>query len=189
MGTAVESAERAATALAIVGRGAVDTAEPAGHSRNASSFFADPAAWLVLAAAEEALAGAQDEIDAAGVGVVVVSGHCTAHTMSALSAGAARGLVSPLRFAGANPGVLAGLPCIMLKLRGPSLVFTMDPAEGIGPATAVAAGWLRDGHAGHVLLAEYGRNRERHHARALLIRAARDGETDDRPAVAGLLSA
>lgn len=189
METAGESAERTATALAIVGRASLDTAEPAEYSRNAASFFADPAAWLVLAAVEEALAGAREDIDAADVGAVVVSSHCTAHTMAALSAGAARGLVSPLRFAGANPGVLAGLPCIMLKLRGPSLVFTMDPAEGIGPATAVAAGWLRDGQAGHVLLAEYHRNGERHLARALLLRSARDGETDDRAAIAELLSA
>ena len=48
-------------------------------------------------------------------------------TLTAIAGTAARGFVSPLRFAGANPGVLAGLACIRWKLRGPSLTFAMAP--------------------------------------------------------------
>jgi hypothetical protein len=187
----VSTVDQTSAGIAVVGEASVVTGTPAEFSRNASSFFADPAAWLLVAAVEQALADCPEPVLAAPdeVGVIVVSDRCTLLTMDAIAATAARGLVSPLRFAGANPGVLAGLPCIVLGLRGPTLVLTMDPADGAGPATAVAASWLRAGQARHLLLAVYSLVGGGHVARCLILRAAAPGERDACRDVPGLLTA
>ncbi|GAA3452396.1 hypothetical protein [Dactylosporangium matsuzakiense] len=150
--------------------GEADTAD----ARNAPSFFVDPAGWLVNTAVSGALqtTGAlpTTAIEPDEVAVIVVSDICSATTMASIAASAERGVVSPLRFAGANPGVLAGLPCIRGKLRGPSLTLTMPPDEGLPVAAVVAAGWLRDGHARHVVLATYAIEAGRPVARCAVVR-------------------
>jgi Beta-ketoacyl synthase, N-terminal domain len=168
--------------LTVIADRTVAGADPRGYSRNAPSFYADPAAWLVVAAVQEALAAcAENPLSTPDeVGVVAVSPVCTAHTMRAIAHSAADGLVSPLRFAGASPGILAGLACIRWKLRGPTLTLTMDPASGLDIAATVAGGWLRDGQARYVLVAAYDIEGERHVARCTVVRGRRPGEPDGR---------
>ena len=167
--------------FSVIGSGSAASANPAEFARNAPSFFADPVAWLVSAAVGRALDDCPDDL--AGrpdkVGVIALSGTCTGLTMAALAASAGRGMVSPLRFAGANPGVLAGLPCIRWRFRGPTLTLAMPPAHGLEPATVVAGAWLHGGQASHVLIATHRVEDAVHVARCAVIRAATD-EADGR---------
>ncbi len=143
--------------IAVVGSGTAAATDPTRYARNSSSFFVDPAGWLVAAAVEEALDGCPEPVLSVPdrVGVVVLSDDGPAATMRAIAGTAGRGLVSPLRFAGANPGVLAGLPCIRWRLRGPSLTFAMEPDAAISAAQVVAAAWLYGGQAAYVLIASH----------------------------------
>jgi hypothetical protein len=146
-------------------------------SRNGPSLFADPVAWLVAAAAAAALAACSGDVlsEPDEVGVIAVSSGCTARTMRAIAGTAGGGLVSPLRFAGAIPGVLAGLVCIRWKLRGPTLTFSMDPVAGIDVAATVAGAWLSRGQARHVLVAAHRIEDGHHMARCVVVRGAPAG--------------
>jgi hypothetical protein len=147
---------------------------------------ADPVAWAVTAAVADALARSTAQVRAAvdggsgtaaaAIGVIVVSPQCTATTMRAIARTAERGLVSPLRFAGANPGVLAGLPCITWRLRGPSLVLGSDAETAVPVAAVVARSWLDLGHAGYALVAVHSLSGAGHEARCAVLRAARPDE-------------
>jgi len=169
--------------LVAAGLGAADTADPAGFARNVPSFYADPAAWLVATAAERALdscaVAVRDDPDR--IGVVAVSPGCSAATLAVIARSTARGAVSPLRFAGASPGVLAGLTCIRRGLRGPSLTVTMPAAGGIPVAAVVAAGWLRAGQAEYVLVAAHTIDGDGHHARCAVLRRGTGGPAADLP--------
>jgi hypothetical protein len=145
--------------IVVIASGTARPADPAQVSRNAPSFFADPAGWLVAAAVEDALSNCPQQILSVPdqVGVVVLGDEGPARTMRDIARTARTGLVSPLRFAGTNPGILAGLPCIRWKLRGPSLNLSMRPAAGIDTAAIVASAWLRSGQADYVIVAATGR--------------------------------
>ena len=171
------------TAVAVGGTAGADPAE---FSRNSPSFFADPAAWAVTAAVADALARSAADVraaiggeSAASVGVIVISPQCTATTMRAIGRTAGRGLVSPLRFAGANPGVLAGLPCITWRLRGPSLVLGSEAADAVPVAAVVARSWLEAGQTCYVLAAVHSMRDHGHAARCAVLRAARPDEPGD----------
>lgn len=175
------------TPLAVVARGEARADDRERHAGNGPSFFADEAAWLVASAATRAIAAAAEDVVAApdAVGVIAMSATCTASTMQRLAATASSGVVSPLRFAGANPAVIAGLPSITLGLHGPTLVLSMPPAEALDTAALVVAAWLRDEQARYVLLAAH----EAGAARCAVLRAARDRESDVTPALAADLVA
>jgi len=138
----------------VLGFASASAADPATFSRNAPSFYADPVAWLVATAVGRAVERCDHELTRVrdDVGVVVLSEVATLTTMRAIAAGAARGRVSPIRFAGASPGLLAGLTCLRWKFRGPNLMLSMSPADGAGPAVAVVRGWLASGAARSVVL-------------------------------------
>ncbi|MFG1965134.1 hypothetical protein [Nonomuraea sp. NPDC049028] len=179
--------------LATLAHGLCETGDLAAAGRRTASFYADPAAWLVVAAVEAALAGAPEAVRrrVAEIGALAVSDHGTRPTMRSVADTAARGRVSPLRFAGANPGSLAGLLCITLGFRGPSLLVCMPP-ERAGPVVAlIAAGWLATGQCRYVAVAEHSENNGHHtvaarilapaadrHNAAARARAARRGDAD-----------
>ncbi len=157
--------------LSTVARHTVDAEDPREFARNARSFFADVAGWMVNAAVSGALTGADDVLSEPDeVALIAVSDRCSAATMATIAAGSVQGVVSPLRFAGSSPGILAGLPCIRWKLRGPSLTLTMPPAEGLPVAGILAGAWLRTGQARYVVLATYTVEDGRHVARCWVVR-------------------
>ncbi|MCO5994306.1 beta-ketoacyl synthase N-terminal-like domain-containing protein [Actinoallomurus rhizosphaericola] len=131
----------------------VDCADPNQHSRNRKSLYVDPVAWLAVEVADRALAQIP-EVTAAGedTAVLAISAHCTIATMRSIAERIRSGRLSPLRFTGANPGLLAGAVCLERQLRGPSLTLTMPPELGRDTALVVAEGWLRSGQARYVLL-------------------------------------
>jgi Beta-ketoacyl synthase, N-terminal domain len=141
----------------VLGRSVLHCADPAAYASNAPSMFADPVAWLVCAVAEEATGQCADVLARSrdDVGVLVVSEFATLTTMRSIAGSARRGRVSPLRFAGANPAVVAGLVCIRQGFRGPALTLSMPVATGVLAAAAVADGLLSSGAAGHLVLATH----------------------------------
>jgi hypothetical protein len=141
--------------LRVLATGGATTDELTGK-RRAASFYADPVAWLVVDAVEDVLAHAA-EVRTAGVdvGVLSVSSVATKHTMRQLAAGSGRGHVSPMRFAGASAGSIAGLSCIVFGFKGPSLVLSMSPGDGRPVAEIVARSWLAAGSCRYVILNEH----------------------------------
>ncbi|GCB95713.1 beta-ketoacyl synthase N-terminal-like domain-containing protein [Streptomyces noursei] len=138
----------------VLGSATVVADDPGEHARNKPSFYADPAAWLVAETVDRALADCAEHVrdDADDTAILVVSATGSERTMRRIADSVPRSRVSPLRFAGANPGVLAGLPALRHGLRGPSLLLAGHPDAAAPVAGTVIAGWLRDGHARHVLL-------------------------------------
>ena len=161
--------------LTVVGKVTVSTADPAGLSRNAPSFYADPAAWLVTHAVQRALDDCAEDVlgEPDEVAVIVVSSQGTEATMTGIARSARAGRVSPLRFAGASPGTLAGLPCARLGLRGPSLMVTTGGPDGLDTATLLAGTWLRAAHARYALVVSHQRDGDLHQAECLVMRGPR----------------
>lgn len=145
--------------------------------RRIPSRYADPASWAVLAAVDELWAGRPDDLrPAAGTtAMVVVSTYGTTDTMTAIAGMVPGGRLSPLRFAGASAGGLASLACMVHGLRGPALVITTDPADGLPAARSMARHWLHTGAASHVLIADHDHDPLRgHEVRCVLVTS---GET------------
>ncbi|MFF1545826.1 beta-ketoacyl synthase N-terminal-like domain-containing protein [Streptomyces sp. NPDC058291] len=164
--------------LAVAGHATVSVADPASCTRNKPSFYADPVAWLIVSAAEEALAPCREEVLAEPdeVAVLVTNDGRALPTHLRIARDAARGRVSPLRFAGSNPGILAGLTCLTLGLRGPSLVLEADVDDAADVATALAGDWLHTGRARYVLWAAYRQDGDSCTATCVVLRA---GTPDD----------
>lgn len=112
-------------------------------SRNRPSVFATPLAWAVADFARSLIAS-EPSIDPLRTALVVVSDECSLATVADLARTAVKGIVSPLRFAGASPSVIAGLPALEQGLRGPVLCLTMMPRHASGAINALVRYWLRE---------------------------------------------
>lgn len=95
-------------------------------SSNRPSLYADPLGWAVVDFLSVNFAGIVEKNND-NTGIIVVSDYCTQLTMKNLYPGIKKGYISPLKFAGANPGVMAGLPAIIYGLRGASMTLSMSP--------------------------------------------------------------
>ena len=112
-------------------------------SRNRPSLYADPLAWAVaefIAPFMEGRSGA----DGVSIGLVVVSDICSLRTIRTLSTTATTGSISPLKFAGASPSIVAGLAALCHGLRGPTIVLTMRPGAAHCAAEAQLRSWFHD---------------------------------------------
>ncbi len=112
-------------------------------SRNGPALFAAPLAWAV-ADFTRSLIGEGDAIPADRTAMIVVSDECSLGTIGELSRTAARGAISPLRFAGASPSIVAGLPALEQGIRGPTLCLTMPPRNASRAILALVDHWIRD---------------------------------------------
>ncbi|MFJ6573336.1 beta-ketoacyl synthase N-terminal-like domain-containing protein [Streptomyces sp. NPDC091292] len=129
------------------------------------SLYADPLAWLVADAVEDALSGCADDVLAVreDVATILVSAECTLRTMEAVARSVPSGRVSPLRFAGASPGSAGSLVCLLHGFKGPSLTFSTTPEAGLSAAHTVARSWLRSGAASYVVLCAHEEPEGRRH--------------------------
>ncbi|GGZ48761.1 hypothetical protein GCM10010387_48920 [Streptomyces inusitatus] len=149
------------TRLRVVARTRVGGDMAEGPVRRTVSSYADPVALLVSDTVAEVLALLPETDTEPGTGtgtstgVLTVSETGTLHTMRTLAAGLGRGRISPLRFAGAGPGSLAGLACIVHGLRGPSLVLTMPPTAAEPLLVPLVHGWLTTGGCRQVVVNEH----------------------------------
>ena len=144
--------------MVVVGEGVAAAPDlPGPRPKQKASAYADPLSWLVFSAVQQALDGCREELLTAreSVGHIVVSDHCTLHTMLEIAAAIPSGRVSPLRFSGANPGSVCSLPSQLLGFSGPSLTLSMPPEKGLPSAVTITRRWLRQGSAVHVLITSH----------------------------------
>jgi hypothetical protein len=172
------------TALALLARGEADDFEKPLFDKQAVNTvrYADHAAWVVATATARAFAAARDAVTAADdrVGVIATSARGPVETMGWVGNAAREGYSSPLRYPATNPGSLAGVTCILLGLRGPTLVLTMPTASGAPLATALGGSWIARGDVPLVVTAaSWERAPGKHAARCVLLGAASAGPAYD----------
>jgi hypothetical protein len=102
--------------------------------------YADPAAWVVATAVAAAVDEAATAVAAAGV--ITVGERGPIEAMDFVARAAVEGFASPLRFVAAGPGTLAGVACIALGFRGPTLNLTRPLAEAVPVALFLTERWL-----------------------------------------------
>jgi hypothetical protein len=140
--------------------------------QNRPSFYATPVAW---AAANFTQLLIEDEggIVPHHTGMIVVSDECSLSTIRDLSRTAAQGTISPLRFAGASPSIVAGLPALQQGIRGPTLSLTMPPEHASSAIVALINYWIRYGNIVSVIaIAHYKQGDRRHLFKGLIARSA-----------------
>jgi hypothetical protein len=140
-------------------------------ARNRPSFYAAPVAWAA-AAFTQALIGEEGGIASLHTGLIVVSDECSLGTIRELSRAAADGTISPLRFAGASPSIVAGLPALEQGIRGPTLALTMPPAHASDAILALIEYWMRyNGVVSVIAIAHYTRGEGGHLFKGLIARS------------------
>jgi len=143
-------------------------------ARNRPSFYATPVAW---AAANFTQSLIEDEggIVPHHTGMIVVSDECSLSTIQDLSRMAAQGSISPLRFAGASPSIVVGLPALQQGIRGPTLCLTMPPGNASSAIVATISYWIRYCNIVSVIaIAHYKQGESRHLFKGLIARAGGD---------------
>ena len=141
--------------------------------RNRPSFYATPVAW---AAADFTQSLIEDEggIVPHQTGLIVVSDECSLSTIRELSR-TAQGTISPLRFAGASPSIVAGLPALQHGIRGPTLSLTMPPDHASSALVALITFWITYSDVMSVIaIAHYAQVGRRHLFKGLIARATGD---------------
>jgi hypothetical protein len=142
--------------------------------RNRPSFYAPPVAWAA-ANFTQALITEEGGIVPHHTGLIVVSDECTLSTIRDLSRTAGQGTISPLRFAGASPSIVAGLPALQQGFRGPTLTLTMMPDHASDAIVATINYWIRYGNIVSVIaIAHYKQSERRHLFKGLIARSADD---------------
>ena len=144
-------------------------------SRNRPSFFAPPLAWAIAEFTRALMAGAGAPVPA-HTGLIVVSDECSLATIRDLSRMAAGGAISPLRFAGASPSIVAGLAALENGLRGPTVALTMRPEHAAAAIAAMIRSWM-SGHdlAAVIVVAHYADAERGHVFKGLIARPGDDG--------------
>lgn len=110
-------------------------------ARNRPSFYATPVAWAAADFTQSLIDG-EGGIVPQHTGMIVVSDECSLSTIRELSRTAAQGAISPLRFAGSSPSIVAGLPALQQGLRGPTLALTMPPEHASTAIAALIRHWI-----------------------------------------------
>jgi hypothetical protein len=132
--------------LTAAGRGEAKAADRSifDPGARAAVRYADPTAWVTATAVGRALLGTKLRISVAGdrTGIVTVSEHGPMETMATVAEAAREGYSSPLRYPAANPASLAGVSCILFRLRGPSLNLLMPLSKGVSAGLFMAGRWL-----------------------------------------------
>ena len=142
--------------------------------RNKPSFYAPPVAWAA-ANFTQSLIEDQGGIVPHHTGMIVVSDECSLSTIRDLSRTAAQGTISPLRFAGASPSIVVGLPALQQGIRGPTLCLTMPPAHASSAIVAMINYWIRYCNIVAVIaIAHYNLGERRHLFKGLIARSVGD---------------
>lgn len=142
--------------------------------RNRPSFYATPVAWATANFAQSLI---EDEggIVPHQTGMIVVSDECSLSTIRELSRTAAQGAISPLRFAGASPSIVAGLPALEQGIRGPTLCLTMPPGHASSAIVATVNYWFSYSKIVSVIaIAHYKLDERRHLFKGLIARSDSD---------------
>lgn len=143
-------------------------------ARNRPSFYATPVAWAAADFTQLLI------VDEGGIvphhtGMIVVSDECSLSTIRDISRTAAQGTISPLRFAGASPSIVAGLPALQQGIRGPTVCLTMPPEHASSAIVALINYWMRYSNIVSVIaIAHFKLGERRHLFKGLIARSADD---------------
>lgn len=141
-------------------------------SRNKPSFYATPLAWAV-ANFTQLLIEAEGAIEPHHTGMIVVSDECSLSTIRELSRTAAQGSISPLRFAGSSPSIVAGVAALEQGIRGPTVCLTMPPAHASSAIVALIDYWIKYNNIVSVIaIAHYKLDENCHLFKGLIARSA-----------------
>lgn len=144
------------------------------EGRNRPSFYATPVAWAA-ASFTQSLIGDEGGIVPHHTGLIVVSDECSLSTIRELSRTAAQGTISPLRFAGASPSIVAGVAALQQGIRGPTVTLTMRPDHASSAIVAMINYWMSYSKIVSVIaIAHYQQDERRHLFRGLIARSAGD---------------
>jgi hypothetical protein len=142
--------------------------------RNKPSFYATPVAWAV-ANFTQVLIEDEGGIVPHHTAMIVVSDECSLSTIREVSRSAAQGTISPLRFAGASPSIVAGLPALQQGIRGPTVCLTMPPGHASSAIVAMINYWIKYCNIVSVIAIAHFKLGERHHLfKGLIARSADD---------------
>ena len=142
--------------------------------RNRPSFYATPVAWAVANFTQLLL---EDEVGIVPhhTGLIVVSDECSLSTIRDISCTAARGNISPLRFAGSSPSIVAGLPALQQGIRGPTVCLTMPPTHAADAIVAMIDYWIKYSNIVSVIaIAHHNLGENRHLFKGLIARSVDD---------------
>ena len=143
-------------------------------ARNRPSFYATPVAWAA-ANFTQLLIEEEGAIVPHHTGMIVASDECSLGTIRDLSRTAAQGTISPLRFAGASPSIVAGLPALEQGIRGPTVCLTMPPAHASSAIVALIDYWIRYSNVVSVIaIAHFKLGENRHLFKGLIARPGGD---------------
>ena len=143
-------------------------------ARNRPSFYATPVAWAV-ANFTQSLIEAEGAIVPHHTGMIVVSDECSLSTIRELARTAAQGKISPLRFAGSSPSIVAGVAALEQGIRGPTVCLTMPPAHASSAIVAMINYWIRYSNILSVIvIAHYKLDENCHLFKGLIARSADD---------------
>ncbi len=143
-------------------------------ARNRPSFYATPVAWATADFTQMLI---QDDgpIVPHSTGLIVASDACSLATIRELSRSATQGTMSPLRFAGASPSIVAGLPALQQGIRGPTLSLTMQPEHASDAIVAIVGYWMKHAKVESVIaVAHYQQGKSDHLFKGLIARSAGD---------------
>jgi hypothetical protein len=141
--------------------------------RNRPSFYATPVAWAVANFTQVLIGSDEVGIVPQHTGMIVVSDECSLSTIRELSRTAAQGSISPLRFAGASPSIVAGLPALEQGIRGPAVCLTMPPAHASNAIMAMINYWIKYNLIGSVIVIAHHKLADgRHLLKGLIARSA-----------------
>lgn len=142
--------------------------------RNRPSFYATPLAWAA-ANFTQLLIADEGVIVPHHTGMIVASDECSLSTIRELSRSAAQGTISPLRFAGASPSIVAGLPALQQGIRGPTLCLTMPPDHASSAIVAMIKFWITYSNVVSVIaIAHWRQDESRHLFKGFMARSAGD---------------
>src|ERR1041384_4260595 len=107
--------------------------------------------------------------------MIVVSDECSLSTIRELARTAAQGNISPLRFAGASPSIVAGLPALEQGIRGPTVCLTMPPAHASSAILALINYWINYSNIVSVIaIAHYKLGESSHQFKGLIAKSGGD---------------
>jgi hypothetical protein len=139
-------ADETQTNILVIGRGEAELggADRYGKGLERKLRYADAVAWTIKGAVEAALARLSGKVDAVrdSVGLATASDVGPRDTIAEVALAARRGQCSPLRFAAANPGSVAGVACVAFGFRGPTRNLVMSPAYAAPLLLMFADCWL-----------------------------------------------
>ncbi|HEY6802478.1 MAG TPA: hypothetical protein VI306_02760 [Pyrinomonadaceae bacterium] len=143
-------------------------------ARNRPSFYAPPLAWAV-ANFTQSLIEDEGEIVPHHTGLIVASDECSLSTIREISRTAEHGSISPLRFAGASPSIVAGLAALEQGIRGPTLCLTMSPRHASSAILALIKYWIKHNDIVSVIaIAHFNQGEGRHLFKGLIARSYGD---------------